>query len=173
MYYKNMKKNRAAFTLVETIIAISVIGLVVTAAFQLTQSSLKIGANTMQKLTAFHLAEEGLEITRNMRDSNWIANLTWDQGLCAGKYIIEEKQNYASGGNKWNLIPVADDDSAPEIKLKENQRFKRIIEIETLSSQTDTISAINITSKVFYFEGVKKNEIALAMELTDWKKGPL
>ena len=33
------------------------------------------------KLTAAYLAQEGIEIVRNIRDTNWLRGLAWDTGL--------------------------------------------------------------------------------------------
>lgn len=76
-----MKKG---FTLVETILAISIIGVIITVVMQLTQSSLAIGRSAMHQFIAFHQAEEGLELVRNQRDSNWLQNKPWRDGLADG-----------------------------------------------------------------------------------------
>ena len=38
------------------------------------------------KLVAAYLSQEGVEVVRNIRDSNWVAGRTWDEGLGAGDY---------------------------------------------------------------------------------------
>jgi type II secretory pathway pseudopilin PulG len=84
-----MKKNqnqKPAFTLVETILAISIIGMIIVTVAQLTQSSVAMGRSAMNQFVALHLAEEGLEIVRNKRDSNWLQNKAWRNGLADGVY---------------------------------------------------------------------------------------
>ena len=75
-FNKNAHSQTSGFTLIETIIGIAVIALVVTAAAQLTVTSLSVGRASMNQFAAFHQAEEGLELTRNMRDRNWLPNKT-------------------------------------------------------------------------------------------------
>lgn len=156
-----MKKSRRAFTILETIIAITVIGLVITAATQLTQSSLKIGRSTMNQFIAFHLAEEGLEIVRNMRDSNWLQNTSWRNGLDDGIYAISE--NPGNTGQRWTLQRINATDDAEKIELNEREKFQRTI----------SINAGKITSRVTYEQIGGEKEVSLVIQLTDWKKGPL
>lgn len=157
----DMKKNRVGFSLIETIIAISVIGVVIATATQLTQSSLKMGRSTMNQFIAFHLAEEGLEIVRNIRDSNWLQNTSWRTGLDDGMYEISE--NSGDGGERWQLKRIRLADEASEVALNEHEKFRRSIEI----------SGMRVKSKVTYAQTGGEKEVSLAMQLTDWKKGPL
>lgn len=160
-------QHKSAFTLVETIIAITVIGLTITAAAQLTQSSLKVGRSTMNKFISFHLAEEGIEIIRNMRDSNWLQNSAWRKGLEDGTYVIIENSPPWRDG-KWTIQRIAPDAQLPNAAsaaLPERIpfRFARVIEI------AGTDKTMKIKSKVLYDE----KEVTLKAEFTDWKKGPL
>lgn len=163
------KFKKDGFTLIETIIAVSVIGLVITATAQLTQSSLSLGRTTTSRFVAFHIAEEGLEIARNMRDSNWLQNRAWRRGLDDGTYAIIENASPAGGAGRFSLQKISAGDSVPEIVLQDGQRFSRVIEI-TSSSETE---AMRITSMVHYSQNGGQKEVSLTQELTDWKKGPL
>lgn len=141
-------KTKPGFTLTETIIAITVITLIITAAYDLVRSSLQIGRGAMNQFAAHHLAEEGLEIARNARDSNWLRNKQWRDGLNDGTYSNEE------------------------ITLDGNKKFTRIIKIESAGENKDS-EFMRIESTVYYKQGTKGKNTSLVMELTDWKKGPL
>lgn len=67
---KNNKKN--GFSLVEIIIAISVMVMVIVSATQLVVSIIRSNAGNINTLTAYGLSQEGLEAVRNIRDSNWL-----------------------------------------------------------------------------------------------------
>lgn len=136
-------RNLSAFTLAETILAIAIIALVITTAYGLSQSSLKIGRNSINQFIAYHLAEEGLEIARNARDSNWLQNKPWRNGLEDGEY---ENSN---------------------IVLSEGEKFKRIIKLKSLDE------IMRVESVVYYQYVNEEKETSLIMDLTDWKKGPL
>lgn len=159
--------QKSGFTLAETIIAIAVISLVVTASAQLTQSSVRIGYQSMHQFIAYHLAEEGLEIVRNMRDTNWLQNMPFRQGLPDGLYVIED--NADGSGARWRLQIISSMGDAPESSLNENEKFKRAIEISTLPDGP----AMRVTSRVEYTAAGKKKEVGIAADFTDWKKGPL
>lgn len=159
--------RRAGFTLIETIIGISIIGLVITAAAQLTSSSLNIGGNSLRKFAAIHLAEEGIEIVRNMRDSNWLRNKSWRENLAAGTYKIAENSASSWGqNNRWNLTN-AQRETAENISLGQTT-FKRLIEI----SEPETTIML-VISKITYTEHGSEKTAELTAQFTDWKKGPL
>ncbi len=69
-----MKKNvnKQAFTLVEIIVAFSVLVLVIVASTNLLVSIIRSNAENVNTLVAYGLAQEGLEAVRNVRDSNWL-----------------------------------------------------------------------------------------------------
>lgn len=69
-----MKKNvnKKAFTLVEIIVAFSVLVLVILASTNLLVSIIRSNTENVNTLIAFGLAQEGLEGMRNVRDSNWL-----------------------------------------------------------------------------------------------------
>lgn len=81
MHYLFSKKNiftRGArgFTLVETLVAISVLMVALTAVFAVAQSGLSSTIAVKDRITAFFLAQEALEAVRNLKDSNLLAQYT-------------------------------------------------------------------------------------------------
>ncbi len=147
-------RHSRAFTLIEVIIAISVIGLVITAAYGLTQSSLKIGRTTMNQFVAFHLAEEGLEVVRNMRDSNWLQNKSWRTNLRDGRYALRK----AIGTRYPWQLEVDGGNGEGE---------------QTIELATESDGALHVKSTTKYLERGGQKAISLEAELTDWKRGPL
>lgn len=82
-------KNNAGFTIIELVVAIFLITVSMGAAFAVIQGVISFTAVTSSQLTASYLAQEGIEIIRNQRDSNWLAQrsnpaLLWDNGVSAG-----------------------------------------------------------------------------------------
>lgn len=70
------------FTLLETIIAIVIIEVGIIALTSLGVSTLKQGRYIINETIAANLAQEGLELVRNIRDTNTIAeNNPWDKGI--------------------------------------------------------------------------------------------
>lgn len=62
----------AGFTLIEGIIAIGIIGSALIVGLALAYSNLQAAKANADRILATHLAREGLEVVRNMRDSNWM-----------------------------------------------------------------------------------------------------
>jgi|GEM_PF-717929 type II secretory pathway pseudopilin PulG len=70
--------KRSAFTLVEVVISISVLSIVLFSMTALTITSIRSNQANINRLTAYYLAQEAVEGFRNMRDSNWMQNYSWD-----------------------------------------------------------------------------------------------
>ena len=64
-----MKK---AFTLMEVIISVAVITTAIVASISLISSSVSAIRSNQNKIIAVHLAQEGIEIVKNIRDTNWV-----------------------------------------------------------------------------------------------------
>lgn len=89
-----MTRNRAhkpAFSLIEIIVAFSVIVLVILAATNLLVSIIRSNNENVNTLEAYGLAQEGLEAVRNIRDSNWLLGADF-QGKVGGTCLWPENQ---------------------------------------------------------------------------------
>jgi prepilin-type N-terminal cleavage/methylation domain-containing protein len=86
MWNKNLKLN-SGFTLLEVIIAIFVISVGVGGVAAVVPRLLSASTVNQNRLIAAYLAQEGIEIVRNVRDTNWLENqyggtpVPWDEGL--------------------------------------------------------------------------------------------
>lgn len=117
------KKQRlcAGFTLVETIIAIFILTIGILTIYGVFFDMSRQAKNQSNSLIASYLAQEGIEIVKNMRDTNWITNYAgyWlegiDNGSCLGgcnfeadfktgtPYQIIELRPYGTDGNFLNI----------------------------------------------------------------------
>lgn len=71
-----------SFTLIELIVAIFVILVGILAVFLVITDVTSTTSVYKQRLIAAYLAQEGIEIVRNIRDTNWVEGAaTWDDGL--------------------------------------------------------------------------------------------
>ncbi len=75
MIYENDKQ--AGFTLVETMVAISILSLAVTGPLLIAQKGLGSSIYARDQITAFYLTQEAVEYVRNVRDSNRITGAAW------------------------------------------------------------------------------------------------
>lgn len=63
------RKNKKGFTLIETLVAISILLIAVVGPLTISASSLQSSLNVRNQITASYLAEEGIEYVRNIRDT--------------------------------------------------------------------------------------------------------
>jgi prepilin-type N-terminal cleavage/methylation domain-containing protein len=79
-------KNKRGFTLLEVLIAVSVLVIGAVAAFSTIASTIRSTTFAKDKLIASFLAQEGIEIVKNIRNTNWIQGNAWNQGLSPGSW---------------------------------------------------------------------------------------
>lgn len=90
-FFNKLKSNNG-FTLIELMITLAVFTIGISAALGLAMSNYNNSRDNLDKIIAANLAREGIELIRNVRDSNWLrveANeistcggfCSWDEGL--------------------------------------------------------------------------------------------
>jgi prepilin-type N-terminal cleavage/methylation domain-containing protein len=81
-YFIKKAANRArGFTLLETMVAITLLAVAIVAPMQLTTQSLATAYYARDEVTAFYLAQEGIEVVRDLRDNNILANAQGSPGV--------------------------------------------------------------------------------------------
>ncbi len=83
---RKINKKNGGFTLFETIVAVGLIIVGLVSALVLITTSLFYTSNIQDRLIAANLAAEGIEVVRNIRDNNWLQNISWNNGLADGDY---------------------------------------------------------------------------------------
>ena len=100
------------FTIIEVVVALFILSLGAGAVFALIQNSAPAAANTALQLEASYLVQEGMEIVRSMRDSNFLRihgglGGAWTDGLTGCAAGCEADYNdtalAAFSGRKFNL----------------------------------------------------------------------
>lgn len=81
---KNQNSGSAGFTIIETLVAIFVLGMAITAGMTLISVNTR-NANTIRNnMIASGLVQEGIEVVRNLRDSDWHASRAFGSFGAAG-----------------------------------------------------------------------------------------
>jgi len=97
-------------SILEMLVAIFVLVVVLTATIVLIITSINASRHSKNKLIATSLAREGIEIVRNIRDSNWIDPSSplpsWDDGL-----FDESVNNYSTA------LPIIDGSNPVSLKF--------------------------------------------------------
>jgi hypothetical protein len=80
-------KSGGGFTIVEVLVATFIITVGITGVLIAIQQAMAYIDLLFPRLTAIYLVQEGIEIVRNVRDTNWLqsrsATSTWDDGICS------------------------------------------------------------------------------------------
>ncbi len=81
------------FTLLEVIIAVSILGSGIIAATSLMNRTIGLGSVVRNQLIGANLAQEGIEVAHNMRHTNWIKQRSspttlWDAGFVDGNSCV-------------------------------------------------------------------------------------
>jgi len=75
----NTNHRRSGFTLIENIIAFTILTITILAASNLLSNSIRQAEQNTLRLQAYLLAEQGLESARNIRDSQWVQNIDFSE----------------------------------------------------------------------------------------------
>ena len=78
--------KKKGFTILEVIISILVVTIGVLSVYTVTQQIVSYTYHSAFRLTAVYLGEEGIEIVRNIRDTNWLKGVAWNNGLGVGAW---------------------------------------------------------------------------------------
>ncbi len=154
------------FTLVELLVAISILSIAILATFTAISNNLRSSNFSQDQTTAYFLADEGIEFVRNWRDTNGIANthayatggnVLWLTGLAqasgdpcygTGKFCtVDVSQNLVSTcSSDASSCPLLHRDTLSGLygytSSWSNTNFKRSISIVVNSATEVTVSSI-------------------------------
>ncbi len=106
-YLKKINKLNDGFTLVETLIAISIFSVSIVALMSILGSGISNTNYAKTKITAEYLAQGGIEYVRNMRDNYVLfantTGLTWNNFLAANKNYSSPDPNFV---RTISMLPV-------------------------------------------------------------------
>ncbi|HLC44054.1 MAG TPA: hypothetical protein VJK08_02945 [Patescibacteria group bacterium] len=181
---KDSKKTQG-FGLIEVLIASTIIIMTISSLTFVARGALTSTDRTQDRIQAVNLAAEGIEIVRNIRDTNWIdrrpetdwgnwVGSTFNGVVAGGVYKI----NYSAGSlNRFNLISVPIGAPAENITLLNGAVFTRTIQVDSIVNATSGLmpgsnqsnlqgQAYKVTVKV---TTPSKAEINVSEILTNWR----
>ena len=76
------RNNKKGFTLLEIIVVVYIFSIGILAMYRILPGIINATTIDSSKVAAIYLAQEGIEIVRNVRDSNWLqVPANWDNGF--------------------------------------------------------------------------------------------
>lgn len=163
MFKKNLQKNKG-FTLVETLVAISILSMSILGTFTAVQSSLSKSSYAKDQVTAYYLIQESMEYIRNMRDENQLKFISggsnkWMTGISDAPgdpcwassnycYIDSPAKKVYTCSSDFNSCPFLKQDSATGLYGYTvgwtDTRFKRAIQIQNIDPLNEVIVKVRI-----------------------------
>jgi type II secretory pathway pseudopilin PulG len=175
------KVNNRGFTLVETLIAITILILAVTGAFAAAQNGISSAIFSKDQIVAFYLAQEGIEHVRNLRDQNGLeGNGRWLKGFGEVGDPCQLNPVVGQPGNRCRVDAVANTiaqciGECPNIKFNDfgfyaydsgaDSKFKREI---TLTNVVDG-KEVAIIVRVTWSKGLVNREFVARENIFNWQ----
>ena len=139
------KKIGQGFSLVEVVVILFIMSLGLVGILSLIVQNIQSQNYNKNNLVAYQLAQEGVELIRKVRDTNWREGLAYDDKLVSGQYTMDYQDS----------TPQAYNPAAPEsARLRQDYSnfythqlaatttpFSRIITIQTLDDHSFQVEA--------------------------------
>lgn len=168
IFKKSFFQSNAGFNLLEVIIAITVITIGLLGAFTLANKTISSGKISANRVTAASLSQEGIEIVRNIRDSNWLAGNPWNQGLAAGDYIVQYDDTSLRAFS--NTFLKIDSNNFFVYDSGNDTVFKRKITITNNPDGDAGTEDIGVRSEITWTERGRSHSLSAEDRLYNWAR---
>jgi prepilin-type N-terminal cleavage/methylation domain-containing protein len=167
-------KSKAGFSLIEILAVLFVVSMALLGVVSLIVQNVKVQTLNRNNLIASSLAQEGIELIRQTRDSNWRSGgaTLYDRNLADGSYIIDYLQDKPVNSIVNTKLYLNSDGfyvhdilGDPTLKLT---TFSRQIVI-TKKMDASLISFLQVRSIVSWVDRNKPRRYELQTLLYDWK----
>ncbi|MDD5291290.1 MAG: prepilin-type N-terminal cleavage/methylation domain-containing protein [Patescibacteria group bacterium] len=144
---KTFFKKQSGFSILEIVVAFSIITIGLVGVLSLTTQNVQVEYVNKNNLVASQLAQEGLELTRNIRDNNWLSGNDWDNGITPGNYIVDYAGNITSvEGIEEAKLQQSNDAGEEDYYWHQagdlDSLFSRLITITQTSSESLNVSCL-------------------------------
>jgi len=176
MQKEKIKKNRG-FTLVETLVAISIFTVSVISLMSVLSNGITGTKFANNKIIAGYLAQEGIEYVRNIRDTNALSKNNFNsfqsklescntEGDCGFNNTVPTTNNsFISKCNQINDCKLyINNGSYINVASGEESGFTRTVWMDI----KDNGKEVKIFSKVTWMQGSGKYDVTLSENLFNW-----
>ncbi len=165
-------KNKKGFTLVETLVAITMLTITIASTMGLVQASLASNSYSQQQITANYLAGEAIEYIRNIRDTNirnnnsWLTNIPlscFDEAGCA---IDTVNQSISACVSTCNTLLLDTSSSGYyQYQSGDESSFRRTVNIETITPGVEIEVRVRIDGQTGLFS---KTPMVVVEQMYNW-----
>ncbi len=184
---KNKSKIKQGFTLIETLVAITVLTIAVAAPLTLSSQSLSVAYTARDQVVAFHLAQEAIETVRAQRDHNLLntlknnSNSDWLDGLIVESpggnpkpFIVDSiTGKFTACTNRESSCPYLKFDKSTGFygyKNGSKSKFKRFVHItEIANTNSDEVRVKVVVS--WKSGSFSARQVVIEENLFNWIRG--
>ncbi len=162
--------KEAGFTLVETLVALVILTMALIPILAVSSSATRLSEVIKDDLVASGLTQEGIEVARAIRDTNWFNGRSFDNGLGTG--VIGESMTYRVQWNSDTLISLGNN---PPLQLNDGVYSYDPGGTAAKFSRTVTITKVNggelrVTSQVTWVTQTNNAKtISAESHLFNWR----
>lgn len=161
------KFHNKSFTLLEVIIAIFVITVGVIGGIFAIQQTIVLASYSSSRLTAAYLAQEGIEIVRNIRDTNWLEGEDWRNGLGDGQWQADYNDQNLTSYDGGSFLYIQTTNGFYGYDSGTPTKFKRKITITTPPPPLST-STLEVLVEINWQERGKSYSFPVKEHLYNW-----
>lgn len=162
-------KRRRGFTLIETLVAISVLLVSLAGPLSIASSALRGAVYARDQVTAFYLAQEAIEYVRAVRDENLLVGDAWLTGLddCVDATCTVDFPNFTHDVCAGTCSPILIGDSSGLFNHQGGSPsiFTRSFSVETLEGYSDEV-VVSVT--VSWQTGTLNRSFEIREHLLNW-----
>ncbi len=178
-------KHNKAQSLIETIVAVSIVVTAVVAILAMGVAHLSLGGQSAERVMAANLAREGIEVILAVRNSNWLdPDQSWPYGLTNDDYIVnfnsytlttatfDGSEIIDNCTNCYLCHQASGDYEDSYLHCAQQQVFSRMMTIadgDDLGGNCSSNCEKKITSTVYWLERGRSHTITLEARITDWR----
>lgn len=176
MKHKIKNRRSGGFTIIESLIAITIVVLAVTGAFSAAHNGITSALFSRDQITAFYLAQEAIEQIRNLRDQNGLAGVPWMTDI-AGAGDPCELGNPCRVDAVNTAAPLASCSGSCTNLLLNNNDFYTYMSGEETKFNREVVldqnglatNEVRITATVSWSKGLIDREFKATEILTSWQ----
>jgi len=169
------RRDLGGFTLIEVIVAIFLIIVGMVGALIAIQNIFPSIRIVSSQLTAAYLTQEGIEIVRNIRDTNWLNNRDWNNGIalpqCDPASVVGCQADYTNTINLDNFTNNFLKIDGGFYKYSLSGTSTPFVRKITVASTTDSDGRprMNVEVSVSWRVGGKNYQASTTEHLYNWK----
>lgn len=177
--YHNKLLGNEGFSLMEVLVVMSVVVIGLLGVSSLSLQNVQVQNMNNEELVASMLAQEGIELTRNIRDWNWI-NLPYDNWKASttdgSNFIVDYRTNLPfpgpvyyddSYGDDWLYIDGGGKYSHDNAGTR--TRYHRYVETSNMTETSDVDDATRVVCHVNWRSSGRDHSYSIESHLYHWR----